>query len=88
MQRRDANLEQALGLRDPYVVQLFARSATMQKPWVKALQSSHVWKAPLPAGLGLGVHRLTVHASDEYGRQHVAHMLLEVGRPVAAAAPA
>ena len=66
-------------MRDPYVAQLFARSAAVQKPWVQAVPSSHVWKAPLPADLVPGAHRVTVRASDEYGREHVAHLVLEVG---------
>ena len=35
---------------DPYVARLFAEHASVQKPWVRAVPSSHVWKAPLPAG--------------------------------------
>jgi C terminal of Calcineurin-like phosphoesterase/Calcineurin-like phosphoesterase len=45
---------------DPYIAQLFARSAPMQKPWVQAVPSSHAWKAPLPADLAPGAHRVTV----------------------------
>ncbi len=63
---------------DPYIAQLFARSAPMQKPWVQAVPSSHVWKAPLPADLEPGAHRVTVRARDEYGRERVAHTLVEV----------
>jgi hypothetical protein len=72
---------------DPYIAQLFARSASMQKPWVRAVPSSHVWKAPLPADLEPGAHRVTLRASDEYGRERVSHMLLEVGPRGVAASP-
>jgi hypothetical protein len=65
-------------VRDPVVAELFARDPAMQKPWVEAVISSHVWKAPLPANLDVGAHRLTVRARDEYGRELVAHMVLEV----------
>jgi C terminal of Calcineurin-like phosphoesterase len=75
-------------MRDPYVAQLFARSAPMQRSWVQAVPSSHVWTASLPADLETGVHRVTVRANDEYGREHVAHMLLEVSPHGEAAAPA
>jgi hypothetical protein len=79
---------QRTAMRDPYVAQLFARSAAVQKPWVQAVPSSHVWKAPLPSDLGPGAHRVTVRASDEYGRERIAHMLLEVGPRAAPASPA
>jgi hypothetical protein len=63
---------------DPYVASLFAEHAAVQKPWVRAVPSSHIWKAPLPAGLRPGAHRVTVKAADEYGRRHSAHLLLEI----------
>jgi hypothetical protein len=73
---------------DPYIAQLFARSAPMQKPWMQAVPSSHVWKAPLPSDLAPGAHRVTVRACDEYGRERTANMLLEVGAREAVASPA
>ena len=79
---------QRTAMCDPYIAQLFARSAPTQKPWVQAVPSSHVWTAPLPVGLEPGAHRVRVRAIDEYGREHVAHTLLEVATPGAAPAPA
>ena len=78
---------QRTAMPDPYVAQLFAQSAAVQKPWVQAVPSSHVWRAPLPADLGPGAHRVTVRASDEYGRECVTHLLLEVGPRAAAPSP-
>ena len=78
---------QRTAMRDPYIAQLFARSAPTQKPWVQAVPSSHMWKAPLPTDLAPGAHRVTVRTRDEYGRESVARMLLEVGPRSAAAAP-
>ncbi len=63
---------------DPVVAELFARRPELQSPWVKAVASSHVWKAPLPPQLQPGIHRLTVRATDEYGRQLATHLMLEV----------
>jgi len=60
----------------------------MQKPWVEAVISSHVWKASLPANLGVGAHRLTVRARDEYGRELVAPMVLEVAERDRSVSPA
>ena len=51
---------------------------SMQKPWVCAVPSSHVWRAALPAGLRPGAHRITVEAQDEYGRRLGTHLVVEV----------
>ena len=56
---------QRTAMCDPYIAQLFARSAPTQKPWVQAVPSSHVWTAPLPVGLEPGAHRVRVRAIDE-----------------------
>lgn len=63
---------------DPFIAELFARHASMQKPWVRAVPSSHLWRAPICSDLGPGAHRLTVRATDEYGRALVAHLMVEV----------
>ena len=63
---------------DPVVAELFARRPELQSPWVKAVASSHVWRTPLPPHLQPGIHRLTVRATDEYGRQLATHLMLEV----------
>jgi hypothetical protein len=41
-------------------------------------ESSHLWQAALPRDLGAGTHRITVRAVDEYGRNHLASMVLAV----------
>jgi hypothetical protein len=63
---------------DPFVQEVFARNEATKKPWVKASPSSHVWVARLPADLEAGTHCLEVRASDEYGREHRDHLVLEV----------
>ena len=73
---------------DPFVAQLFARSGATQKPWVQAVPSSHVWTAGLPCDLAMGAHRIEVRAVDEYGRERVQQLLLEVGPRGALAQPA
>jgi hypothetical protein len=66
--------------------ELFARQGAVRKPWVEAAPSTHLWKAPLPAGLETGAYRVRVRAVDEYGRQHVAHTVLEVAATQASTA--
>ncbi|MFE1601223.1 calcineurin-like phosphoesterase C-terminal domain-containing protein [Methylobacterium sp. ID0610] len=63
---------------DPFVAALYARNAATKKPWVKAEPSTHVWTARLPRDLGPGTHRVSVEATDEYGRRHEAGIVLEV----------
>jgi hypothetical protein len=65
-------------MADPVVADLFAQQPGVQRPWMKAVASSHLWKAPLPADLGTGAHRLEVRVRDEYGREIVDRLLLEV----------
>jgi hypothetical protein len=69
---------QRVARTDPYVVEVYTRHAATKKPWVQPVASTHLWQASLPADLGVGVHRLTVLASDEYGRDAVATAVLEV----------
>ena len=63
---------------DPFVVEVYTRNDATKKPWVQPGKSSHLWQATLPAGLEPGTYRVTVRATDEYGRHHQARMVLEV----------
>lgn len=64
--------------KDPFVVELYARNQATTKPWVKPANASHLWELPLPRNLPAGTHRVTVRATDEYGRTAVDSMVLEV----------
>ncbi|TGE01457.1 calcineurin-like phosphoesterase C-terminal domain-containing protein [Methylobacterium nonmethylotrophicum] len=63
---------------DPFVAALYARNAATKKSWVKAEPCTHLWAARLPRDLRAGTHRLTVEATDEYGRPHRDGLVLEV----------
>jgi hypothetical protein len=63
---------------DLHVNELFQRNRDSVKPWVEAEPSSHVWKADLPDRLSAGTYTVTVRATDEFGRTHHAHKVLEV----------
>ncbi|HXW24490.1 MAG TPA: calcineurin-like phosphoesterase family protein [Xanthobacteraceae bacterium] len=63
---------------DPFVEEVFARNEATKKPWVKADPSSHIWVARLPADLDAGTHCIAVDVTDEYGRAHRDHLVLEV----------
>jgi 3',5'-cyclic AMP phosphodiesterase CpdA len=72
---------------DPFVAEEFARNEATKKPWVKAEPCSHLWVARLPPDLDIGTHCIAVRVTDEYGREHRDHLVLEVtageanGRP-------
>jgi hypothetical protein len=63
---------------DPFVKEVFARNQATKKPWVKAEPCSHLWVARLPADLEAGTHCIKVRVTDEYGRGHHDHLVLEV----------
>jgi hypothetical protein len=63
---------------DPFVIDFFARHPETCKPWVAASPCSHLWAAPLPPDLAAGAYRVTARARDEYGREQLAHMVLEI----------
>jgi len=74
---------------DPYVNELFLRYEETKKSWANAVPSTHIWVADLPDDLGPGVYTLTVRATDEFGRAHHAHRILEItGSPVPSAGSA
>lgn len=64
--------------RNPVVSEFFARHARLCKPWVEASASSHLWCAPLPPDLAPGVYRLSAQAMDQFGREHVTQLILEL----------
>ncbi len=63
---------------DPFVVEVYDRNRDTKKSWVEAGKSSHIWQGGLPEDLGIGTHRVSVRATDEYGRGHSTSMVLEV----------
>ena len=63
---------------DPFVVEVYDRNRDTKKSWVEAGKSSHIWQGGLPGDLGTGTHRVSVRATDEYGRAHATSMVLEL----------
>jgi C terminal of Calcineurin-like phosphoesterase len=63
---------------DPFVVEVYDRNRDTKKSWVEAGKSSHIWQGSLPEDLGIGTHRVSVRATDEYGRAHATSIVLEV----------
>jgi hypothetical protein len=72
---------QRVGSPDPHVARVFADHRELQKPWMRALSSSHIWRAPLPTTLRPGAYCASVQAENEYGRPLRTHVLFEVTGP-------
>lgn len=57
---------------------MFERNTARVNPWVRAAPSSRLWRADLPDDLGPGACTLTVRATNEFGRVHHGHRVLEI----------
>jgi hypothetical protein len=70
---------------DPFANELFLRFADVKKPWVfrdnrpgVGDRTDSLFVASLPRDLAPGLHTVTVRATDEFGREHIAHAVLEI----------
>jgi C terminal of Calcineurin-like phosphoesterase len=69
---------QRVACPDPHVARVFAEHAELQKPWMRALSSSHIWRARLPSDLRPGAYCAAVEAENEYGHKLSTHLVFEV----------
>ena len=69
---------QRVSMKDPYIVETFARHRDSVKSWVQAQNSSHMFVADLPDTLDAGIYTVNVRVTDEFGRKHHAHRALEI----------
>ncbi len=65
-------------IADPFTVESYCRHRAEIKSWVEPSLSSHIWQAQVPPDLAPGSYRIEVECSDEYGRKHLAAILVEV----------
>jgi len=63
---------------DPHVARVFAEHADLKKPWMRAVSSSHIWRARLPSNLRPGAYCAAVEAENDYGRKLSTHLVFEV----------
>ena len=63
---------------DPYIIEVFTRNEDTRKSWLRPAPSTHLFSADLPDDLPPGTHTLSVRATDEFGREHHAHSILEI----------
>ena len=62
---------------DPHFQELAARHPDSVKSFITQFPSYHLWLAPMPA-LSAGSYVFEVQATDEFGRLHTAHRVLEI----------
>lgn len=63
---------------DPFMSSLHDTYPDTYQSWVKPLNSTHIWTAPLPESLGKGVHKIVVNARDNEGRLYRAARVFEI----------
>lgn len=63
---------------DPYMIETFARNGETKKSWLQATPSSHLFAADVPDDIGPGTYTVTVRATDEFGRVHHGHRIMEI----------
>lgn len=76
------DLEQTLEDRDPFLQAAFEREPeSPQAPWRRAsspIPTYHLWKGKLPAGLPVGIHQITVRATDVNGTWQKAERIIRI----------
>jgi hypothetical protein len=65
-------------MKDPFTVSLHDTYPDTYPSWVKPLNSTHIWTAPLPENLGKGAHKIVVSARDKEGRFYEAARIFEI----------
>jgi len=71
-------LMQRVNRADPYMLETFLRNDDTVKSWLQATPSSHLWSADVPDDLGPGTYTVSVRATDEFGREHHGHRIMEI----------
>ncbi len=56
--------------RDPFFVGLHGKYPDFYLSWIKPMPSVHIWRAPLPADLKPGLHRIMVKTTNQWGESY------------------
>lgn len=65
-------------IKDPFMVQLHAHYNDTYPSWLQPQPSPHIWTAPIPHTLDVGVHKLVVTVADEFGKRYTQARIFEV----------
>ncbi|MCX6583173.1 MAG: calcineurin-like phosphoesterase family protein [Candidatus Aminicenantes bacterium] len=68
-------------MNDPFFARLIETNKASYLDWMDPCFSAHTWTAPLPPGLGAGIHRLKATVTDRQGDVFTAYRLFEVANP-------
>lgn len=64
-------------IEDPHIVRSYEANRALNKPWVAATRSSHIWTTPLPNGLGSDTIDLHIDVKTEFGDRYTVAVSLE-----------
>lgn len=67
-------------MNDPFFTRLIETNKAGYLDWMEPTFSAHTWTAPLPPGLGPGLHNLKVTVTDRQGDVFTAYRLFEVAQ--------
>jgi hypothetical protein len=65
-------------MKDPFFEKLVKENPGSFMDWMEAVNSSHIWTAPLPDNLQPGLHRLEITVRDQQGNVFTAYRLFEM----------
>jgi hypothetical protein len=63
---------------DPFAAHLLHDYPDLYDEWIECGLTRHMWITDLPNGLGTGVHKIEVSATDEYGNSYNESALFEI----------
>ena len=65
-------------MQDPHFVRLRKQFDASFKSFVRPVESTHIWTAPMPRKLSPGMHVVTVETTDRFGNTYIASSIFEV----------
>ncbi len=65
-------------MRDPFYERIYEQVKDQVPSWISPDNSTHIWIAPLPNDLKLGVHKIVVKTVDQFGNRYHAAAIFEI----------
>ena len=63
---------------DPFILNYHNTYDELIPDWVEPMPSTHIWTAPMPLDIAVGVHRIVVRTIDPYGNEFTQPAVFEV----------
>ncbi|RJP34144.1 MAG: metallophosphoesterase [Candidatus Omnitrophota bacterium] len=64
---------------DPFIIDYHEKNKELMPDWVEPATATHIWIAPQPEFLSVGVHKLTIQVLNQYGREYIQSAIFEIG---------